>query len=278
MKISNPTQLLVALKAKGVDIKEFDYVEGRTTEEYVMAHPTIVHGRRFYQNPYLWTMCLDAKMNDIVEYLYNTKEAEGDLVLVKAALNTQNESSKIPMDMMKRYITYTNSLTDEEKKERGIDLEYDIDSVLENLAANHKVEWFKQVVRLAVNSSIEPRYITFGNAGNGMALYYACTEGYLTEPNGEEFANYLLKLGAEPILNESLSFCMACKHAAYTLAVKMLDDGADLHAKNDLGLKMIMRNDNKKDIIKLSESNEASRKVLLERYAAEEKKEEQTED
>lgn len=276
MKINNPTQLLAALKTKGIDIKEFDYKEGHTTEEYIGNHPTIVHGRRFYENPYLWTMVLDTKMDDIAEYLYNSKSIKSDdLVLVKAALNTQNDSSPIPMKMVKRYIDYVHSLTDEEREEKEIYLDVSIDSILEHLAANHRIEWFKQVVRLAVNHHIDPRYVTFGNAGNGMALYYACTEDYLAEPNGGEFANYLLKLGAEPILNESLAFCMACKHAAYSLAVKMLDNGADLHAKNDLGLKMIHRNDNNE--IKLSESNEVSRKILLERYAADEKKEENTE-
>ena len=275
MKITNPTQLLFALKTKGVDIKEFDYVEGKTSEEYIGSHPTIVHGRRFYENPYLWTMMLDTKMDDIAEYLYSMESIKGDLILVKAALNTQNESSPIPMKMVKRYIDYVNALADEERKDEDINLDVSIDSILEHLAANHRIEWFKQVVRLAVNHHIEPRYITFGNAGNGMALYYACTEAYLYEPNGDEFANYLLKLGAEPILNESIAYCMACKHAAYSLAVKMLDNGADLHAKNDLGLKMIQRNDNKD--IKLSESNELSRKILLERYAADENKEEDTE-
>lgn len=274
MKITNPTQLLFALKTKGIDIKEFDYVEGKTTEEYIGSHPTIVHGRRFYANPYLWTMVLDTKMDDIAEYLCSMESIKGDLILVKAALNTQNESSPIPMKMVKRYIDYVNSLADEERKDEDIYLDVSIDSILEHLAANHRIEWFKQVVRLAVNHHIEPRYVTFGNAGNGMALYYACTEDYLSEPNGDEFANYLLKLGAEPILNESLAFCMACKHASYSLAVKMLDNGADLHAKNDLGLKMIQRNDNKD--IKLSESNEVSRRILLERYAADEKKEEHT--
>ncbi len=275
MKINNPTQLLAALKSKGVDIKEFDYVEGRTTEEYMSNHHTIVHGRRFYENPYLWTMVLDMKMDDIAEYLSNVSSIEGDLTIVKAALTTLNENSSIPMKMAKRYIDYANSLSEDDLKDKGIDLEYDIDSILENLASIHRIEWFKQVVRLAVNHHIEPRYLSFGNAGNGMALYYACTEMYLNNPSGEDFANYLLSIGAEPILNESIAFCMACKHAAYNLAVKMLDKGADLHAKGDLGLKMVARNDNKG--IKLSESNEASRKILLERYAAEEKKEEQTE-
>lgn len=275
MKINNPTQLLAALKSKGIDIKEFDYVEGRTTEEYMSNHNTIVHGRRFYENPYLWTMALDMKMDDITEYLSRVPSIESDLTIVKAALTTSNESSSIPMKMAKRYIDYANSLSEEDRKNKGIDLEYDIDSILENLASTHRIEWFKQVVRLAVNHHIEPRYLSFGNAGNGMALYYACTEMYLTSPSGEDFANYLLSIGAEPILNDSIAFCMACKHAAYNLAVKMLDKGADLHAKGDLGLKMVARNDNKG--IKLSESNKVSRKILLERYAAEEKKEEQTE-
>lgn len=275
MKITNTTQLLFALKTKGVDIKEFDYVEGKTTEEYIGSHPTIVHGRRFYENPYLWTMVLDTKMDDIADYLYSMENIQGDLILVKAALNTQNESSPIPMKMVKRYIDYVKSLADEERKDEDINLDVSVDSILEHLAANHRIEWFKQVVRLAVNNHIDPRYVTFGNAGNGMALYYACTEAYLAEPDGEEFANYLLKLGAEPVLNDSIAYCMACKHAAYSLAVKMLDNGADLHAKNDLGLKMIQRNDNQN--IALSESNEVSRRILLERYAVDEKKEEHTE-
>lgn len=272
MKISNTTQLMFALKTKGIDIKEFDYIEDKTTEEYIGSHPSIVHGRRFYENPYLWTMVLDLKLDDIAEYLYNMKSIEGDLILVKAALNTQTESSLIPLKMVERYIAYTNSLTDEERIAKDIYIESSIDSILENLAATQRMNWFQKVVDLAISNHIEPRYTSFGNAGNGMALYYACTDAYLAKPHGDEFAYYLLKLGADPKLNDSLPFCMACKYAAYTLAIQMLDSGANMHTKNDVGLKMIQRNDHQR--IKLDESNEISRKILLERYAADKKKEE----
>lgn len=286
MKITNNQQLALSLLAKGLKVAEFDYVEGKTTEGYVTDHPTVYHGRRFYENPYLWATILDMDFTEAINYLYGLKELVYDTVVIKGALTTRNIDSKIPLKMVERYIKVAKSDLDpidsefevtKNVEEETKAIQQNVDSILEYLASLGNEDWFKKVVAMAETNGVEPLYGGYGNAGNGMALYASTTEGVLIgNPNGDSFANYLLDNGAKPASYDSLPFCMACKHRAYSLAVRMLDSGADIHTKGDLGLRMVKRNDS--NGIKLSEKEESARKILLDRYAAEKDKNETDED
>ena len=283
MKITTHTQLVCFLKSKKINIKDFDYVEGKTTDDFMADHPMIIHGRRFYENPYLWTAVMDMKLNDVVDYLYSLEDLVADTMIIKAAIQTQDMQSKVPMKLIERYLDHADKVgvrIGDEEDESKIDTEFDIDSILENLASIGRMEWFQKVVELATEHNTKPRYGCFANAGNGMSLYYSVTD-VCTMKYGDKFAYYLIDEGADVSLNDSITFCLACKYGRYQLAVEMLDHGADLHAKNDLGLKMIMKNDQMVDAkgtaIKLAEDEEMARKILLERYQEDEAKEEQKE-
>ena len=168
MKIINDQQLACFLKTKKIELKEFDYVEGKTTEEYMADHPMIIHGRRFYENPYLWTSVIDMGLTDVIEYLYSKEDLSCDIMLVKAALSIQDMKSKFPIKMVNRYLKYATHIKEANASdEEGVDPEYDIDSILENLASLGHVQWFKDVVELAEKYQVKPRY---GSYANGSVL------------------------------------------------------------------------------------------------------------
>lgn len=266
MKITNREQLAFALKAKGVEVRDFDYVEGRTQESYLVDHPLIYRGRRFYENPYLWKVVFDLGLEEAIGYLYSMDSMVDDIVIIKGALATVNESTKVPIKMVVRYIQTNAAKRSEGDQEAWKAVEENVDSLLEHLAAIGKPVWFKATVKAAEANGIQPIHGTFGNAGQGMALYYSTSKETLTGPFRDGFANYLLDVGADPSLNDSLPFCMACKHRAYALALRMANSGADVHTKRNLGLTMIAMNDSKP--FALSEADAKARKALLERYVA----------
>lgn len=287
MKITNTSQLGFYLKSKNIDVKNFDYVDGKTTEEFMTDHPMIMHGRRFYENPYLWTMIADAGLKEAVEYLYHDKKLLKDTQLIKAALQIKDDKSKLPLKALKTHLEYitseefknlhknteSNALSEEEEITRIENVQSSIvDEILSSLVMVHHIEWFKKTVEMAKEFNIKPLDKTFANAGLGMALYYATTEQYLSQPNRDtSFAYYLLENGANPSYMNSIAYWMACKYAAYSLARAMVLKGADLHAQNDIGLKLIARND--KAGVKLSEEDETARKILLGLYKEDKEKE-----
>ena len=287
MKITNTSQLGFLLKSKTIDVKNFDYVEGKTTEEFIADHPMIIHGRRFYENPYLWTMVMDAGIKEAVEYLYNNKELLKDTQLVKAALQVKNEKSKLPLKVLRTHLEYITSEEfkslhkndestnlSEEEQEKNIEMIISsiVDEILTSLVAAKHIEWFKIAIEIANEFNIKPLDKTFANAGKGMALYYSTSEQYLSQPDRDtSFAFYLLENGANPSYMNSIAYWMACKYAAYSLARAMILKGANLHAQNDIGLKLIARND--KAEVKLSEEDEIARKILLDLYKEDKEKE-----
>lgn len=274
MRITNREQLACILKTKGIQVKDFDYVEGKTKESYLVDHPMVVYGRRFYENPYLWKAVFDLGLDDAIAYLYRLDSMVDDIVVIKGALATENPTTKVPMKMVVRYIQSSSErFKDDPEEWKGV--EEKVDSILEHLAAIGKPVWFKATVKAAEANGVKPLHGSFGNAGKGMALYSSTTKEVLTGPSTDQFATYLLELGADPSLNDSLPFCMACKHRAYSLALRMVEKGADLHAKKNLGLTMIALNDSKP--FKLSPEDQSAREALLKRYAEDEKANEATE-
>jgi len=275
MKITNNEQLALILKVKGLQVKDFDYVEGKTKESYLVDHPMVYYGRRFYENPYLWKAVFDLGLDEAIAYLYSLDSMVDDIVAIKGALATTNTTSKVPMRMVVRYIE-SSAKRFKGDSEGWKGLEENVDSILEHLAAIGKPVWFKATVKAAEANGVDPIHGSFGNAGKGMALYSSTTKEALTSPWYDKFAFYLLEIGADPSLNDSLPFCMACKHRAYALALAMVNKGADLHAKKDLGLTMIALNDSKQ--FNLSDEDATAREALLTRYVADKKANETAEE
>lgn len=263
-KIKSYTELISRLKVMNYDVSEFDYVEGKTKDSYVSTHPLIYRGKRFYENPYLWEIFIDDKLTDIVDYIIGMKEFKVSYLLIVTLLNAVVEHRSKFAEKYLDILLFSKPELPEEIKEN------EVDRLLVITSQSGEVERFNKIVNLAVENNIKPRYNdNFACAGEGKALFYA------SKADNDELANYLLDNGADPTMYGSMAFGIACKIANYPLALRLANEGADIHSHHDLGKIMILRNDS---IYKeLSEESKQAREELLKLYETKPKEEEKPE-
>ena len=230
---SNAQQTAFLLKSKGIDIKDYDYINGKTDDKKVIDRdkPFVMYGRRFYQNPYLWSRIMELNYTKIIDSILNQPDFIPDILVVRACLGCGNKDNKYPIIVMNSFLDHTINESD---KQELIDT---VDCVFCSVVESGRFEVFEKILQFINYCKVEPKYKTWGNAGNGDALYYSI------DADDSRIALRLMQLGADPSLNDSMAFVKACKKAKYRIANVMIDKGIDIHTKNDLALRMIERND-----------------------------------
>lgn len=227
--IKTYTELLFRLKSANLDIKDFDYVDGKTKDENLYNHPFILRGKRFYNNPFFLSILFDNNLVEEVRYIVSMKEFIISYnILAAFVLSTQSFTEKIFKDLVKKYIENEN--IDLEQKENTFD------NLMVDCAIAGNLEYYKYLEKTAIDNEIKPKHKTYSNAGNGYCLYNA------SKLQDESFVMYLLK-DADVTLNDSMAFTIACKEANYYIALELAKHGIDIHTKRNLGLAMILRND-----------------------------------
>lgn len=259
-KIKTQTELFARLKVAGINISEFDYIEGKTKDSYVDSHPFVFRGRRYYRNPYFWSTMFDAKMPEVIEYMYNMPEFYPDKYILSVLIIANH---KLANKYFKTLVNYVfKSEAEPERKEK------DLDELLLDCSAENRLDLYKILVDIAKELNIKPRYGEFANAADGRVLYNACKE------QDGEFAHYLLDHGVDVTLNDSMAYPAACKEANYKLALDLVAAGIDIHTHKDLGKLMILRNMRREEnkTLELSEENREAKEKLLALYEEDEKK------
>lgn len=255
-KIKTTTELIYRLKTNNLNLADFDYKEGKTTDKYLESHPFIARGRRFYSNPYFWSVLFDNKLSDEIDFLYNMREFKPDYNIMAAFVVANSKiADRYFKDLANRYFDI------EEHKEKMMnDLMVDCSTV-------NRLDYYLILEAIAVEKNIKPLFGEYANAGEGYCLYNAC------KCNDGLFACYLLDAGADVTLNDSMAFAVACREGNYELALELHKHGADIHTKKDLGRSMINRNDRLKRA--LNEKDQKAREELLKLFEEDDKREEE---
>lgn len=249
-KIKSFTELIFRLKCLKYDIREFDYVEGKTKDSYLETHPLISRGKRFYENPYLWKIFIDEKLKDMMNFIISRKEFKINNGIIIALLSSKDQAFVDPYidNLLPLYFEIPSDFKSNE-----------VDNLLVVISQTGNVDRYKKIIELAQQYDIKPCHNdNFAYAGSGFALYNSAKfkDGKLTQ--------FLLDNGIDPTTGDSMSFAMACKEGNYVTALLLANKGANIHTKHDLGLKMIDRNDKLK--IELIEEEQEAKKTLLEMY------------
>jgi hypothetical protein len=228
------TPLLFILKNKHINVKDYDYIEGKTNEKKMMDgdHPFIMYHRRFYQNPYLWARMVEENIEPAIDFILDRDDFKPDILIVRACLGCNSKDNTYPLKVTERYIEDVINNFDSEEE-----LTDTFDCLITSIAESGRTKIFDSAMDTIHSMDIKPKFDNWGNAGNGDALYYAI------DGEDSKLAEKLLLLGADPSKNDSMSFVKACKKAKYKLANIMMDKGINIHTKNDLAMRMIERND-----------------------------------
>ena len=255
-KIKTTTELIYRLKTNNLNLTDFDYKEGKTTDKYLETHPFIARGRRFYANPYFLSVLFDNKLSDEIDFIYNMREFKPDYQIMTAFIVANSKiADRYFKDLANKYFDI------EENKEKMMnDLMVDCSTV-------NRLDYYLTLEAIAVAKDIKPLFKEYANAGEGYCLYNAC------KCNDGLFASYLLDSGADVTLNDSMAFAVACREGNYDLALDLYDHGADIHTKKNLGLTMINRNDRLKR--ELNEKDKKAREKLLKLFEEGDKKNEE---
>lgn len=254
-KNSTWSQILFMLKAKGINVKDYDY-NRKTNETYMRNgdHPLLMYGRRFYQNPYLWGRILESRYNQIAFNIMSHPDFVPDLMIVRACLGCSAKDNTYPSSMTAAYLSWVKEHEPENLGEVA-------DQVVTSIAESNRYTILLETLIFINSNDVKPKWDNWGNAGNGDALLYAI--------DGEDtrLAVKLLELGADPSKNDSMAFAKACKKAKYRVANMMIDKGVNIHTKNDLALRMIERNDSNN--VPLPKEEKEYRLIIIEKFIKE---------
>lgn len=221
------------------------YKEGQEHKQYA------VKGRDLLLNPNLWDKLIKKKDYPAIQYIIDTHPQSIDFQIMSIVSPITTISDNIVLKIFDTFLEHNSN-----EKRRAY--EFDVLAMACLTSDEKDYTSFKRMIDFMVDHNIPPQYEAYGNICNGEGLAEAAKLG------NPDLVNYLISLGADPSKNDSWSFVHACKHAWYEVALLLAEHGADIHTKNDLGLKMIERND-KNGIIGIGKASE-SRKILLERY------------
>lgn len=227
------------------------YKEGQENNK-----PYAVKDRDLLLNPNLWNKLIRSKDYPAIRYIIDTHPEVIDFQIMSIVSPIDTISDEIVFKVFDTFLKYNSN-------EKRRVYEFDV-LAMACLTSNKKgYSSFKRIIGFMENNKIPPQYGTYGNICNGDGLAEASKLG------NTELIKYLISLGADPSKNDSWSFVHACKHAWYEVALLLAEHGADIHTKNDLGLKMIERND-KGQVIPIGRASEC-RKILLDLYDKKEK-------
>lgn len=249
MIIETQTQFLAFLRVKSIDYKKYDYVKGKTTEKYMKNHPTVIEFRRYYENPFFWKLILDEKkLKKSIEYFIETYSQYADRTIINSIITSITGENK--------NLIYNKVIREQLK--RSENKESDADSYLMTVLTEEKYKIFDDILNIIKELEIKPIFNSFGNVGNCKGLLEMAKNG------NEVMVKKLIDLGATPILDDSMSFLTCLRYGFYKIGLILKEAGADIHTRNNFGLKIIQINDQKK--LQLSEENKKAREELLKLY------------
>lgn len=248
MAIRNETEFMMLIRSKNINYKLYDYIENKTTDEYMQKHPTVLKFKRFYQNPFFWNLMLnEKKMERGLDFFIEHYSQYADKSIIISIIPSINRKNKNLI-----YKIIKNQLINSTDKKE------DADSYLYSTMRENKEDLFDEILKIIMDLDIKPKYNSFGNVSHCEGLMEIVKKG------NQKFVEKLVLLGLDLKLDDSMSYIMALKHGFYTIAIILQKAGADIHIKNNFGLKIIEINDKKK--IKLSKENEEAKNELLKLY------------
>ena len=247
MIIYTEEQFKAYLKKNDINYKKFDD-KGKDNDKdsYAMAN------RRYYENPLLWKIIFeDKKYEDGKEFLLKNYFDKIDFPIVSNLISIINEDNEEVI--YNKIIPY--------QLNKSTDSSYDMDNYLLESITEHtdNINIYFKIYDIALKYKIDPKYGTYGNIGHGQGLLEAVKTG------SKKLIEHFISNKIDFNENESLAIPLALKYGFYTIGLMLKDAGGDLYTRNNLGLKMIERNDKNKEL-KLSDENESARKILLELY------------
>jgi hypothetical protein len=218
------------------------YKEGQDHRQYA------VKGRDLLLNPNLWDKLIKKKDYPAIHYIIDTHPQSIDFQIMSIVSPITTISDNIALKIFDTFLEHNSN-----EKRRAY--EFDVLAMACLTSDEKDYTSFKRMINFMIDHNITPQYEAYGNICNGEGLAEAAKLG------NPDLVNYLISLGADPSKNDSWSFVHACKHACYEVALLLANHGADVHTKNDLGLKMIERNDKAK-VLCIGKAAECREKLL----------------
>ena len=243
-KILNDEMLLKYIKEHGIDINEYKYIAVSTKKTKYGVKNT-----EALDNPFLWNNLVSTCGTSVLDYLISdTGRAHITIPVVEGII-----FAKKPI---RGYYEKILDIIKDKQKEENIG--YVIDILCLNCISANKLFYLKTTVKYMKKNKIKPCFKEYGSINNGNGLVEAAKIG------NEEIIEFLLSNGANPSFDEGFSFLSAMKHANYKIALLLVKAGCDPHVKNDLGFKLLQRND-KMHLIP-SKENKESYEILCNIY------------
>lgn len=236
--------LLKYIKEHGIDINEYKYIAVSTKKSKYGVKDT-----EPLDNPFLWNNLVSTCDTSVLDYLISdTGKVHVTIPVVEGII-----FAKKPI---RSYYEKILDIVKDKQKEENIG--YVIDILCLNCISANKLFYLKTTVKYMKKNKIKPCFKEYGNISNGNGLVEAAKIG------NEEIIEFLLSNGANPSFDEGFSFLSAMKHANYKIALLLVKAGCDPHVKNDLGFKLLQRND-KMHLIP-SKENKESYEILCNIY------------
>ena len=243
-KILNDEMLLKYIKEHGIDINEYKYLAVSTKKTKYGVKNT-----EALDNPFLWNNLVSTCGTSVLDYLISdTGRVHITIPVVEGIIFAKKS--------IRSYYEKILDIIKGKQKEENIG--YVIDILCLNCISANKLFYLKTTVKYMKKNKIKPCFKKYGNINNGNGLVEAAKIG------NEEIIEFLLGNGANPSFDEGFSFLSAMKHANYKTALLLVKAGCDPHVKNDLGFKLLQRND-KMHLIP-SKENKESYEILCNIY------------
>lgn len=228
-------QVYFYLRSKDIDINKYKYREENNMYGIEGVIPI--------KNPYLWNHMLNENITEPLELLLNYKQELVNPRLVNAILTSQPDFKVNDCNISKsKIIALLDILKEKEALENNV----------ENLLISLISKGYDRVVKIIL-SYIKKNDIEIKENGSFMreSLAEASKSGNmeLVKLIMDSYPNAIKKSDDWPYLN-------AIKRGFYEMALYFLKNGNNYHAKNDLGYKLLERND-KKRIASVGKNKEA---------------------
>ena len=236
--IKTEDQLKALLLAKGIRIKDFTYQENEEKNIYgVKDVPPL-------QNPYLWNVLTKQHNINALAFLLEYKPEWINIGITLAILQGIDRDNKRGIVTEAMISTILHCLI----KNQPDMIRANFDQILMSTIQDRLTKITKIVFDFIIDEGIELN-------PEGAFMYGGLSEAAksadmnLIKMIEKQYPQSIMKCGDWPYLN-------AMKYGLYTVALYFAKRGNDIHAKNDLGYKLMERND-KKGLLPMGENKEA---------------------
>lgn len=229
-QIQTEEQFLKYIKVR-VNYKDYDW------NVLMKEKPRLAfEGRRWYENPFFWKEVFDNGFSHTLDFLLFHYKDKIDQQILEALIAS----------FIKDIDLFTIiKLVDEIKRDQ-----IDYDKLMFSAIFSEKETVLKFLMNFVKDNKIEPPYENWGNVGNGRGLSEAAKIGNMS------IINLLLENGAIITNDDGFAYLNALKHCRYDIAKKLVNQGIDIHMKNDLGLSLLKRETNVYPIGSMKEDKE----------------------